>query len=88
VAVGLGARALVLPGLPAVRAPHNPAQLYADHHQVGSACEGAMARTWEVQGRGGKLQVGAEGRFLMPSSSRQEAPPSRLTNSAEGSVPA
>ena len=47
-----------------------------------------MARTWEVQGRGGKLQVGAEGSLLMASSSRHEAPPSRLTNRAEGSVPA
>src|SRR5215218_459260 len=54
----------------------------------GSAWESAIARTWEVQGLGGKLQVGAEGRFLMPSSSRQDSPPSRLTNRAEGSVPA
>src|SRR5687767_1885749 len=52
----------------------------------GSAWESAIARTWEVQGLGGKLQVGAEGRFLMPSSSRQDRPPSRLTNRAEGSL--
>src|SRR5215210_4242709 len=53
-----------------------------------SVYDSTIARTWEVQGRGGKLQVGAEGRFLIPSSSRQDAPPSRLTNRAEGSVPA
>src|ERR687897_335946 len=54
----------------------------------GSTKDGAIARTWEVQGLGGKLQVGWEGNFLISSSSRQEPPPSRLTNRAEGSVPA
>src|SRR5215208_2007072 len=54
----------------------------------GSEYERAIARTWEVQGLGGKLQVGAEGSFLMSSSSRQEPPPSRLMKRAEGSVPA
>ena len=34
VAVGLGARPLVLPGLAAVGAPHHPAKLYADHDEV------------------------------------------------------
>src|SRR5919107_2914686 len=56
--------------------------------RFGSEKDRATARTWEVHGRGGKLHVGWEGSFLIPSSSCQEAPPSRLTNREEGSLPA
>src|SRR3954454_6482937 len=56
--------------------------------RLGSSWERAIERTWEVQGRGGKLQVGDEGRFFNPSNSHHEPPPSRLRNRLLGSVPA
>jgi len=52
------------------------------------ATSGVIQRTWLVWGRGGKLQVGAEGRARIARSSRQVPPPSSERKSALGSVPA
>jgi len=49
---------------------------------------GAIQRTCEVQGRGGKLQSGRDGISCSATSSSQLSPPSRLQNSRLGSVPA
>src|SRR4029434_8417639 len=49
---------------------------------------GAIQRTCEVHGRGGKLQLGREGNSSRPSSARQLRPSSLLRNSRLGSVPA
>src|SRR5690606_5672170 len=49
---------------------------------------GAIHRTCDVHGRGGKLHVGAEGRRRSASSSRQLDPPSSLRKIMLGSVPA
>src|SRR6478736_1533369 len=49
---------------------------------------GAIQRTCEVHGRGGKLQCGREGSSSSASSSRQLLPWSSLRNSRLGSVPA
>src|SRR5215207_238043 len=53
----------------------------------GSCGLGAIQRTCEVQGRGGKLQSGRDGISLIATSSSQLSPPSRLRNSRLGSVP-
>ena len=49
---------------------------------------GAIQRTWDVQGRGGKLQVGREGRSSNASSAFHVVPLSPLANRRLGSVPA
>src|SRR5439155_3799798 len=49
---------------------------------------GAIQRTCEVHGRGGKLQVGAEGISRSAANSTQLCPPSALRNSMLGSQPA
>src|SRR5439155_22099676 len=49
---------------------------------------GAIQRTCEVHGRGGKLHVGRDGSSKSAFSSRQVAPRSSLRKSALGSVPA
>src|SRR5215207_3900461 len=54
----------------------------------GSCGLGAIQRTCEVHGRGGKLHPGREGMSCSATSSLQLSPPSRLRNSRLGSVPA
>src|SRR6266498_2307901 len=49
---------------------------------------GAIQRTCDVHGRGGKLQLGREGSSSSASSSRHDCPRSSLRNSRLGSVPA
>src|SRR5205823_7400657 len=49
---------------------------------------GAIHRTCDVHGRGGKLQRGREGSSSSAFSSRQLSPRSSLRNSRLGSVPA
>src|SRR5918996_1674368 len=54
----------------------------------GSCGLGAIQRTCEVQGRGGKLHSGRDGMSWSATSSSQLSPPSRLQNRRLGSVPA
>src|SRR6478672_2455246 len=54
----------------------------------GSCGLGAIQRTCEVHGRGGKLHSGREGMSWSATSSSQLSPPSRLRNRRLGSVPA
>jgi hypothetical protein len=49
---------------------------------------GAIQRTCDVHGRGGKLQVGRDGSSSSAVSSCHVSPASSLRNSALGSVPA
>src|SRR6478609_2527324 len=79
---------MVLPAPPAVGRAHQPAELDPDQEQVGSCGLGAIQRTCDVHGRGGKLQLGRDGSSSSASSSRQLSPRSSLRNSRLGSVPA
>ena len=86
--VRLRARPVVLPRLAAVGRAHQPAQLDPDEEQVRVVRIGAIQRTCDVHGLGGKLHVGRESSSSSASSARQLSPPSSLRNRRLGSVPA
>ena len=86
--VALRAGTMILPGRPAIVRAHEPTDSIPTSRRSPSCGLGAIQRTCDVHGRGGKLHDGRDGSSSSASSGRHVSPPLSLRKRRLGSVPA